>query len=109
MSSQWPKLKAATGKFEKRITFENMFKAVALLMVWGLLSFPVTMYFVSKEQSTSSDWLDTISTVLQSLEGNCDAGQENGTQDCSNFDYSLQVATLHVMLNDMNLTLGSMW
>ena len=108
MSSQWPKLKAATGKFEKRITFENMFKAVALLMVWGLLSIPVTVYFASKEQSTTSAWLDTVSMLLQSLEGNCvdrevsdfNNGTEvnGGPRDCSSSDnIASQVGVLGVL------------
>ena len=71
-------VKVMLDRFEKWVTFENVFKAVVLLMVWGLLSFPVAVYFASKEQSTSSDGLDTISMLLQSLEGNCDAGQESG-------------------------------
>ena len=88
------------GRLEKWVTFENVFKAVVLLMVWGLLSIPVVVYFASKEQSTSTNWLETISTLLQSLEGNCDAGQEsdfngtNGTlaQNCFNADNALQVS-----------------
>ena len=97
------KVKAAIGRCEKWITFENTFKAVVLLMVWGLLSFPVALYYASKEKSTSSNWLETISQLLQTLEGNCDAGLAsdfNGTsngslgQDCSDIDS--QVSALHV-------------
>ena len=94
-------VKVMLDRFEKRVTFENVFKAVVLLMVWGLLSFPVAVYFASKEQSTSSDGLDAISMLLQSLEGNCDDGQESGfnvtsngslAQDCYNSDNALQVS-----------------
>ena len=95
-------LKAATVKCEKWVTFENVFKAVVLLMVWGLLSFSAVVFVASKQQSTSSDWLDTISMLLQSLEGNCaDTGQErdyNGTElngtlalECSTLDSASQV------------------
>ena len=99
MSSQWPKLKAATGNCEKWVTFESMFKAVVLLMVWGLLSFPVTVYFASKDQSTSSDWLGSVSILLQSLEGNCafrdksdyNATELNENRDCSSSDSVSQV------------------
>ena len=98
-------VKIATGRCEKWVTFENMFKAVVLLMVWGLLSFPVVVYFASKDPNMSSDWLENISMLLQSLEGNCDAGLErdfnrtsNGTlaQDCSSSDSALQVGILRV-------------
>ena len=106
MSWQWPKLKTATFKCEKRVTFENVFKAVVLLMVWGLFSFSAVVFAASKEQSTSSDWLDTISMLLQSLEGNCADRQENTisyngtelngtlTQDCSISDSASQVSVL---------------
>ena len=105
MSLQWPKLKAATDKCAKRVTFESMFKAVVLLMVWSLLSFPVTVYFASKEQSTSSDWIDTIPMLLQSLDGNCADGEEsnyNGTEldgnrDCSSSNSASQVGVLRAM------------
>ena len=99
---------------KKWITFENVFKAVVLLMVWGLLSFPVAVFYASKEKSTSSDWLVIISMLLQSLESNCDVGQEsnfnrtsNGTlaQDCSSSDTASQVNSQHVMYNH-GLTLG---
>ena len=95
------KVKERLGRLEKWVTFENVFKVVVLLMVWGLLSIPVAAYFASKQKSTSSDWLDTISMLLQSLEGNCDAGQESGfngtsngtlAQDCSNSGKALQVS-----------------
>ena len=80
------KVKNAIGRCGKWVTFENVFKAVVLLMVWGLLSFPVVVYFASKEKSTSSGWIETISELLQTLEGNCDAkGQEtdlNATSNC---------------------------
>ena len=94
------KVKERLGRL-KWVTLENVCKTVVLLIVWGLLSIPVAVYFASKQQSTSSDWLDTISMLLQSLESNCDAGQESGfngsingtlAQDCSNFDNALQVS-----------------
>ena len=94
------KVKEGLGRLEKWVTFENVFKAVVILVVWGLLSIPVAVYFAKKEQSTSSDWLDSVSMLLQSLEGNCDVGQESGfngtngtlAQNCSNFDNALQVS-----------------
>ena len=100
------KVKAAIGRYKKWISFENMFKAVVLLMVWGMLSFPVAVFYASQEKSTSSDWLDNISKLLKDLEGNCDDGQESDfnrtsnetlAQDCPSSDSALQVSVLHVM------------
>ena len=101
------KVKVMVSRVEKWITFENVFKAVVLLMVWGLLSIPVAVYFASKEESTSSDWLGTVSKLLQSLEGNCDPGRESSfnetsnrsfAQNCSSSDSGLQVSCLRNVL-----------
>lgn len=84
-------VRSRLGQCQKWITFENVFKAIVLLLVWGLLSIPVVVYYSTKDKSTSSAWLDNMTELLQSLEGNCVAGQEgefngsaNGTvlQDC---------------------------
>ena len=83
------RVKAAVGRCEKWVTFENVFKAVVLLMVWGLLSFPVVLYFASKEQSVSSGWIETISELLQTLEGNCDPGPQSDLNDTSNGSLAL--------------------
>ena len=103
------KVKVMVSRVEKWITFENVFKAVVLLMVWGLLSIPVAVYFASKEDSTSSDWLGTVSKLLQSLEGNCDPGRESSfnessnisfAQDCSSSDSALRVScSLNVLMH----------
>ena len=95
------KVKVMVSRFKKWITFENVFKAVVLLVVWGLFSIPVAVYFASKD-STSSDWLGTVSKFLQSLEGNCDPGRENRSfaQDCSISDSALRVScSLNVLMH----------
>ena len=107
------------GRCDQWVTFENVFKAVVLLMVWGLLSFPIAVYYASKEKSTSSNWLENISVLLHSLEGNCGAengsdvyGTSNGNlaQDCSSSDTASQVGILRV--NDdcarLHLPVGSL-
>ena len=102
MPWQWPKLKGAAGKkCEKWTIFERAFKAVVILVVWGLLSIPVPVYFASKDQSTSSDWLDRASMLLQSLEENCVQESDNRmelnrtlAQDCSSFNSTTQVGVL---------------
>ena len=94
------KVKVVVSRLKKWITFENVFKAVVLLVVWGLFSIPVAVYFASKD-STSSEWLGTVSKLLQSLEGNCDPGRESSfnessnrsfAQDCSSSDSALRVS-----------------
>ena len=95
------KVKVMVSRFKKWITFANVFKAVVLLVVWGLFSIPVAVYFASKD-STSSDWLGTVSKFLQSLEGNCDPGRENRSfaQDCSISDSALRVScSLNVLMH----------
>ena len=96
-------VRSRLGRCQKWITFENVFKAIVLLLVWGLLSIPVVVYYTSKEKSTSPAWLDNISELLQSLEGNC-GGEFNGTSngtvvgnvtlDCFSYQSASQVGDL---------------
>ena len=117
MPWQLPKLKGATGKKCKKWTIlEKAFKAVVILVVWGVLSTPVPVYFASKDQRTSSDWLDSVSMLFQSLEANCADVQEsdyNGTElngtielECSSFSSTRQVGVLCDAVKRYGFTVG---